>query len=87
MNVNFISVTNVIKQRLHYIIGVLKVNFEKATEFSPPCWTNIEQMPKAPFYFSCLFSDHNTLPHDHHYPLKEWEEQPEEATMVKDTRK
>lgn len=57
-------------QWLHCIIRILKANFEKATEFSPPCGTSTEQILKAVFYFSFFF---------HHNPstlqLKEWKAQ------------
>ena len=57
-------------QRLHCIIRILKANFEKATEFSPPCGTSTEQILKAVFHFSFFF---------HHNPstlqIKEWKAQ------------
>ena len=57
-------------QWLHCIIRILKANFEKATEFSPPCGTSTEQIHKAVFHFSFFF---------HHNPstlqIKEWKAQ------------
>ena len=57
-------------QWLHCIIRILKANFEKAPEFSPPCGTSTEQILKAVFHFSFFF---------HHNPstlqIKEWKAQ------------